>query len=197
MWGVIKGYEYTCTYVAKKNKLLQIRAAEKNGKNCSTSTLPPPLQIKCSFPNKVAYDRSIFFALIAFFFNQLTTKSRDIPHRCQDWQAFDPAPNLSISSFRKLILFTELYLVCGSQANYLPFSIQCLSESLSVFFPAISLYKKHHTTQIKKLMSSKSNFKKIYFLIKDSILSFALLTFIETAVWPFMIIAGSLRSPTI
>ena len=53
----------------------------------------------------------------------------------------------------------------------------------------------HHTTQIKKFMSRKSNFKKINILIKDSILSLALLTFMETAVWPFK--AGSLRSPTI
>ena len=53
-WAVIKGHEYTCTVVAKK-KLLQIRAADgKNGRNCSASALPPPLQIKCSFPNEVA-----------------------------------------------------------------------------------------------------------------------------------------------
>ena len=38
--------------------------------------------------------------MIALFFNQLRTNSRDIPHRCQDWQAFDTAPDLSISSFR-------------------------------------------------------------------------------------------------
>ena len=157
--------------------------------------------------------------MIALFFNQLRTNSRDIPHRCQDWQAFDTAPDLSISSFRDgplenlwggggggrstkkifaqgkierkknpwtpinpkkyscyglkmihtrnlitkkyscgskiplpspitflmvrplgnsyyLLSFTSLRehpvfsaLVCGSQANYLPFSIQCLSES--------------------------------------------------------------------
>ena len=44
-------------------------------------------------------------------------------------------------------------------------------------------------------MSTKSNFQKIYILIKDSILSLALLTFMETAVRPFR--AGSLRPPTI
>ena len=66
-----------------------------------------------------------------------------------------------------------------------PFSFQQL----------MSLHKLHHTTQIKKIVSNKYNFKKIYILIKDSILFLALLTFIETAVSPFR--AGSLRSPTI
>ena len=44
-------YVYSCR---EKEKLLQMRAAENYGRNCSASIVPPPLQIKCSFPNKVA-----------------------------------------------------------------------------------------------------------------------------------------------
>ena len=57
LWSVgcdKKLWIYVYILVCREKKLLQIRTADKNGKNCSTSTLPAPLQIKCPFPNKVA-----------------------------------------------------------------------------------------------------------------------------------------------
>ena len=38
-------------HMSRKKTFMQIPAAAKNGKNCWTSTLPPPLQTKCFFPN--------------------------------------------------------------------------------------------------------------------------------------------------
>ena len=104
-----------------------------------------------------------------FFFNQLTTKSRDIPHRCQDWY------------------FQSARL---GNSYYLPFQFNvCLN--LSPFSFHQFLYMKY-TPRLKKFISSKLNFKYIYILKEDSLLSSTLLTFMETVVWPFR--AGSLRS---
>ena len=75
---------------------------------------------------------------------------------------------------------------------YLPFQFNvCLN--LSPFSFQQLLYIKY-TTRLKKFISSKLNFKNIYIMIRDSLLSSALLTFMETVIWPFR--AGSLRSPT-
>ena len=137
-----------CIVVAKKENFCKSRAAEKNERNCSASTLHPPLQIKCPFPNKVgiAWDRPIFLVLIApFFFQSVNNEIKRHPSQ--------------MSRLMRIWYIQQMIFQSARLGNsyYLPFQFNvCLNLSPFSFQQFLSI---KYTPRFKTFISIKLNFK--------------------------------------